>query len=170
MQLKGGDTQSQANPGNPPTPSDDEQHHISRASRTPSAPIESVPIAEYQEWPFQGFLKRTKIGSETTYNLEFKLPCILEHLNLPINPKELHICSSREAPAKVAIPLEAAAHSKMYPAALRPQIKRAAWTPEEDAALLKMRNEGCSWEDIHAALPHRSKGTIQVRYSTKLKK
>lgn len=24
--------------------------------------------------------------------------------------------------------------------------------------LLKMRNYGCSWEDMHAALPHRSKG------------
>jgi hypothetical protein len=169
MQLEVDDTQSQADPKNPPTPVDDE-HHISRTPRSPSAPTESVPIAEYQEWPFQGFLKRTKIGSETTYNLEFKLPHISGRLNQPINPKALHICSSREALAKVAIPHEAVAHSKMCPAALRPQIKRAPWTPEEDATLLKMRNEGCSWEDIHAALPHRSKGTIQVRYSTKLKK
>jgi len=143
-QLEVDDTLSQADPV-------DDEHHISRTSRSPSAPTESVPIAEYQEWPFHGFLKRTKIGNETTYNLEFKLPC-------------------REAPAKAAIPNEAAAHSKIYPAALRPQIKRAPWTPEEDVTLLKMRNEGCSWEDIHAALPHRSKGTIQVRYSKKLKR
>jgi hypothetical protein len=169
-QLEVDDTQSQADPGNPPTASDDGQHHISQTSRSPSAPTESVPIAEYQEWPFQGFLKRTKIGSETTYNLEFKLPCITGRLNIPINPKALDIYSSREAPAKAAFPHEAAAHSKMYPAALRPQIKRAPWTTEEDATLLNMRNEGCSWEDIHAALPHRSKGTVQVRYSTKLKK
>jgi hypothetical protein len=139
-------------------------------SQSPSTPTESVPIAEYQEWPFQGFLKRTKIGSETTYNLEFKLPCISGCLNLPINPEALDICSSREAPAKVAIPHKAVAHSKMYPAVLQPQIKRTPWTPEEDATLLKMRNEGCLWEDIHAALSHRSKGTIQVCYSTKLKK
>jgi hypothetical protein len=37
-----------------------------------------------------------------------------------------------------------------------------------DAAQVK--NQGCSWEEIYAALPHRSKGTIQVHYSTKLKK
>jgi hypothetical protein len=124
-QLEVDDTQSQADPGNPPTPIDDEQHHISQTSRSPSALTESIPIAEYQEWPFQGFLKRTKIGNETTYNLEFKLPCISGRLNLPINPEALHICSSREALAKAAIPHKAAAHSKMYPAALRPQIKRA---------------------------------------------
>jgi hypothetical protein len=51
---------------------------------SPSATCEALPIAEYQEWPFQGFLKRTRIGNETTYNLEFKLPCVLERLNLPI--------------------------------------------------------------------------------------
>lgn len=56
--------------------------------------------------------------------------------------------SSREALAKATIPNEAAAHSMIYSAALRPQIKRAPWTPEEDATLLKMRNEGCSWEGI----------------------
>jgi hypothetical protein len=86
-----------------------------------------VPIAEYQEWPFQGFLKHTKIGSEITYNLEFKLPCILGRLNMLINPEALDICSSREVPAKAATPHEAAAHSKMYLAELRPQIKLAPW-------------------------------------------
>jgi hypothetical protein len=162
--------QSQADHRCPPARIDDEHRHTPQTSRSPSALVESMPVAEYQEWPFQGFLKRTKIGDDITYNLEFKLPCISGQLNLPINPEALDICSSREAPAKAAIPHEVAAHSKMYAAALRPQIKRAPWTPEEDATLLKMRNEGCSWEDIHAALPHRSKGTIQVRYSTKLKR
>ncbi|KAH8744710.1 hypothetical protein BGZ57DRAFT_919173 [Hyaloscypha finlandica] len=62
-------------------------------------------------------------------------------------------------------------HSKVHSAAVRPQIKRAPWTPEEDATILKMREEdGCLWEEIHAALPHRTPGAIQVRYSTKLKK
>jgi hypothetical protein len=33
-----------------------------------------------------------------------------------------------------------------------------------------MREEdGCSWEEIHAALPHRTLGAIQVPYSTKLR-
>ena len=32
-----------------------------------------------------GFLKRTKIGNEATYNLEFRLPFISEHLSLLID-------------------------------------------------------------------------------------
>ncbi|KAH8743230.1 hypothetical protein BGZ57DRAFT_744793, partial [Hyaloscypha finlandica] len=50
-----------------------------------------------------------------------------------------------------------------------PKKKRVKWTPEEDATLLQMKNDGCSWEEIHAALPHRSMWTTQVHYSTKLK-
>jgi hypothetical protein len=130
---------------------------------------ETGPVADYQEWPFQGFLKRIKIGDDMTYNLEFKLPSILEHLRLPIDPKELDITSNKEALPKVPIYNNAAAHSKIYQAPLQPKKKRVKWTPEEDATLLRMRNDGCSWEDIHDALPHRSIGTIQVHYSTKLK-
>ena len=69
--------------------------------------------AEYEEWPFQGFLKRTKIGDDVTYNLEFKLPSMSEHLHLPINPEALDTCSG-ETPAKVPIHHDAAAHSKTH--------------------------------------------------------
>jgi hypothetical protein len=79
--------------------------------------------------------------------------------------------SNRETSAEAATPLDIVAHSKVRPAILQSKRKRAPWTPEEDATILKMREvEGCSWEEIHAALPHRTKGTIQVHYSTKLKK
>ncbi|KAH6716257.1 hypothetical protein BKA61DRAFT_461898, partial [Leptodontidium sp. MPI-SDFR-AT-0119] len=93
----------------------------------------AVPAAEYQEWPFQGFLKRTKIGDNVTYNLEFKLPSISKHLHLPINPKTLDICSSKEVPAKVPTHHEADAHSKTRQAPLQPKKRRVKWTPEEDA-------------------------------------
>ena len=43
------------------------------------------------------------------------------------------------------------------------------WTPEEEETLRVMRQAGKSWCDIQRAIPHRSEGTIQVRYSTKLK-
>jgi hypothetical protein len=160
----------------------------SRKSSSPSPTGDEEPTsnagAAYQEWPMCGFFKLITIGNEVRYGMEFSLEDVQQlcaaafplhtssagsNASFSARPSR-HICSTREAPAKVAIPHKAAAHSKMYPAALRPQIKRAPWTPEEDATLLKMRNEGCSWEDIHAALPHRSKGTIQVRYSAKLKK
>jgi hypothetical protein len=125
------DAQSQAEYKHPPTPADDEHHCTPRISRSPSATI--APITEYQEWPFQGFLKRTTIGNDATYNLRFKLPRISERLNLPIPPSALDISSSRERLAK------AVAHSRIRPAVLQPRIKRLRWTPEEDAVLLKMR-------------------------------
>ena len=104
-----------------------------------------------------------------TYNLEFKLLSILEQVHLLINPKALDICSSKGAPAKVSTHHEASTHSKIHYAPLQPKKKRLKWTPEEDATLLQMRNDGYSWEEIHTALPYRSIGTIQVHYSRKLK-
>jgi hypothetical protein len=82
----------------------------------------------------------------------------------------LDICPSKEGREKVPITHDAAAHSKIHQAPLQLEKRRVKWTPEEEATLLQMKNDGCSWEEIHAALPHRSIGTIQVRYSTKLKK
>ncbi|KUJ10992.1 uncharacterized protein LY89DRAFT_595445, partial [Mollisia scopiformis] len=86
--------------------------------------------------PFQGFLKRTKIGDDITYDLELKLPPTSEHLHLPINPAALDIYSSKEAPAKVSINHDAAAHSKIHQAPLQPKKRRVNWTTEEDATLL----------------------------------
>jgi hypothetical protein len=65
--------QPQADHGCPSILVNDEQHYASRTSRSPVA-TGAVPVAEYQEWPFHGFLKRTWIGDDITYNLEFKLP------------------------------------------------------------------------------------------------
>ncbi|KAL2357207.1 hypothetical protein BJ546DRAFT_967135 [Cryomyces antarcticus] len=162
------DVQSLAEHGCSPALADNKRQHIPRTPRSPSATRELVPVAEYQEWPFQGFLKRTRIGNETTYNFEFKLPCISEQLDLPISVEALGIDSNREATAKSVNPHRATSHSKIHAAASRPQ-RRAPWTPKEDAKLCKMKKDGCTWEQIHDALPGRSKGTIQVRYSTKLK-
>ena len=70
----------------------DEHRHTSQTFRSPCAATELT--AEYQEWPFQGFLQWTKIGDDITYNLEFKLPPISDHLNLLVNTKTFTICSS----------------------------------------------------------------------------
>jgi hypothetical protein len=92
-----------------------------RGLRSPSTATGAVPVAEYQEWPFHGFLKRTRIEDDIMYNLEFKLPPISEHLNLPINPEALDICSSREAPAKTPIRHDATTYSKTRQALLQPR-------------------------------------------------
>jgi hypothetical protein len=130
----------------------------------------SAPVVEYREWPFQGFLKRTKIGNETTYNLEFQLSHIPEHLHLPVLSEALGMRSNKEMSAEAATPHDTGAHSRVHSAALQSKRKRVSWKPEENETILKMKKEGCSWEEIHRALPDRTLGAIQVQYSTKLKK
>jgi hypothetical protein len=88
-QHKRDELQHQANHGHPSTLIGNDRHHTPRTPHSPSVTHESVPVAEFQEWPFQVFFKRTRIGNETTYNLEFKLPCISERLNLLVFGKAL---------------------------------------------------------------------------------
>jgi hypothetical protein len=39
---------------------------------------------------------------------------------------------------------------------LKKKLVYLPWTPEEDMRVLNMKEDGFSWEDIHAALPNRS--------------
>ncbi|KAL5319099.1 hypothetical protein ACEPPN_014169 [Leptodophora sp. 'Broadleaf-Isolate-01'] len=146
MQPEMNEARSQAEQGHLPTPADDEHHYTPRTSRSPPAPAESALVAECEEWPFQGFLKRTKIGNETTYNLEFQLPSIPERLCLPIQSEALGIGSSKGTSAEVRNHHSAVAHSEVRPATSRSKRKRVPWKPDENETILKMKKEGCSWE------------------------
>jgi hypothetical protein len=143
-------------------------HHISQTSRGPSAIQESVPIAEHQEWPFQGFLKRTRIGTEIMYNLEFKLPCISERLHLPVSVEALGTACTQDMPPTPIARHQVPSQSKICTLPLGPRT-RLGWIPEDDRRLIDMKKNGCMWKEIHAAFPGRTLGTIQVRCSTKLK-
>jgi hypothetical protein len=121
---------------------DDSHHHTSRTSRSLSAASKAVPVAEYQKWPFQGFLKCTGIGNKTMYNLEFQLLHIPEH-HLTVISEALGIRSNKEMSAEATTPYDAGAHCQIHSAAVRPQIKRVRWTPEEDATMLQ--DEGGGW-------------------------
>lgn len=144
----------------------DEQLHTPHPSQSPSGTNESEIAAEYEEWPFHGFLKSTRIGPNTTFNLEFHLVDVPEHLELPAPFKLL--CNNHQLSTQFRIPHSTITHSKTRNLKLVPPRKRAPWTPEEDATLVKMRQEeNRSWEDISVALPSHPLGSIQVRYSTK---
>ncbi|TVY93988.1 hypothetical protein LAWI1_G003141 [Lachnellula willkommii] len=162
-------TQPQANRDYRSISVDNEIHYTPRSSRGSPARAEPAPVAEYQEWPFQGFLKRTKIGADIIYNLEFQLPCTLDRCCLPIATHALDNGSNQEMSAAARTPHSAVSHSEVEPATLQAKRKRVLWTSEENKIVLKMKKEGCQWDEIHAALPHRSPGAIQVQYSTKLK-
>jgi hypothetical protein len=96
--------------------------------------------------------------------LEFSLPYGLGDASLPMS------AINYESPTSVP------GHSVTYQRETRSKVSSFGskspgdkWTPEEDEVVRRMRRKGCSWDEIQRKLPHRSKGTIQVRYSTKLK-
>ncbi|KAH8591194.1 hypothetical protein B0O99DRAFT_690798 [Bisporella sp. PMI_857] len=180
-----GDVQIQeADNGCPSTFVNNSHRHVSRPFPSPSAATEEVLFAEYQEWPFQGFLKCTKVGNETTYNFEFKLPSISGHFHLPIG---LNASDNNH---------DAAAHSKMHqaplqikkqsveqkstraaacrvpPVTLQAKRTRIPWTAEESEKILEMKKEGYSWEKIGLAFrqqtSQRTLGAIKMQYYTKL--
>ena len=108
----------------------------------------------------QGFLKRTRIRNETTYNLEFKLPCMSRLLSLPIEA-----CDKEDA---LTIPLTRSKvpYSKVSTRASQPRT-RVGWKPEDDTRLVDMKKSGCPWKDIYAAFPDKTPGTIHVLQSSK---
>ncbi|PVH70182.1 hypothetical protein DL98DRAFT_144627, partial [Cadophora sp. DSE1049] len=60
----------------PPTSVNNDHHCTPPSSRSPSDTVESASAADYQEWPFQGFLKRVTNGDRMIYNLEiFVVTC-----------------------------------------------------------------------------------------------
>ena len=146
-------------------PNSHERRDTLAPSRSPSAAAESEPAAEYEEWPLHGFLKRTRIGRTMMFNLEFHLTHIPEHLEKSGLSERLR--SNITTPAQRQTSSDAA-YSKTPDVHLGHSRKRILWTKEEDKTLVKMKEEdGCSWEEISTAIPSRTAGAIQVRYSIK---
>jgi hypothetical protein len=48
-------------------------------------------------------------------------------------------------------------------------VKKPRFSSEEDDHLLQKKGEGLSWDEISEHFPERTKGTLQVHSSTKLK-
>ena len=147
------------------------QHYDSRNFRSSSPVSEALPAADYQEWPFKGFFKRSRIGEDVTYSLEFRLPSTPDHPYLAANPSKAAFCSrgnTRPKPLR-RTSYSSVLHSRTRSAKAKLPTTRNLWTKQEDRTVVKMKKDGCTWEDIHDALPHRSLGSIKVHYSTKLK-
>ncbi|KAJ8063269.1 hypothetical protein OCU04_008500 [Sclerotinia nivalis] len=70
--------------------------------------VEPATITEYRKWLFQGFLKRTIIGNNTTYTLEFQLQYVPEHFHLLVIAEALGI----NVAAKISTPYNII-HSKV---------------------------------------------------------
>ena len=159
--------QYQAEHGRSPNPPGNKCPSRKSQGRLPPAPASA---AQYQEWSFTGFLKRITIGDEMTYNLEFKLPPVPERYHLPVHSKVLRAFDFNKTSSKARRSRRARTCSLVSPVASSRPMKRVPWTEEEDRKLVEMKEKGCSWTQISAALRRRTCQTIQVRYSTKLKK
>ncbi|KAF2180457.1 hypothetical protein K469DRAFT_592616, partial [Zopfia rhizophila CBS 207.26] len=113
---------------------------------------ESMAAAEYQEWPFQGFLKYTIIGNEIVYNMVFKLLRVLGCVSMLINPAALRISFNR----KTSTSLTTIAQSRLKTLLMMKETepKHSKWTLEKDETVRSIRENGHSWDEIHGALPH----------------
>lgn len=108
--------------------------------------------AKYEEWSLEDArLKRVTVGGLATFQFEFSWPCSKYGHRQEVTGRRLRV-----------------------PAESLKQVEDASATPygeDEDALIIKLKEElGLSWEDIKKQFPGRSKGSLQVRYCTKLKK
>ena len=149
-------TDNTLTPPDEPTPVDNDDHHTSPTSRSPSLTVESAPVAEYREWPFQGFLKRITIGNQTTYNLEFTLPRIPEHLDLSLHSEVLS-AGSRELSAEAVVTHKAVASRK----------PGKELTEEQESLLAKMVHEDKTWAEIGQRFPGHTLLSLKENFFTK---
>jgi len=125
-------------------------------SRSPSAIAESPPVAEYREWPFQGFLKRVTIGNQTIYNLEFALPPIPEHFNLSLGSGVLG-AGFKELSAEAVV-----SHRAVTSCKLGKEL-----TKEQESLLAKMIYEDKTWVEIGRHFPGHKLQLLKENFFTK---
>ena len=146
----------------------------------------AVPIlgADYQEYPLQGFLKCVRIGRETTYNLEFRLLDLPDSFRPSIGLHISNSTSSGESVGGSAHSRVCASHAKRSRPALQKQRKRpplqerivsrpgrhSTYSEDDDELLIQLKEDNkLPWDKIAEYFPERTKGSLQVHYTIKLK-
>jgi hypothetical protein len=116
-----------------------------------------------------GFFKRITIGNEIRYSMEFSLE-ELQELCASACPHASQASSDRDFSTRSASSSRQPTQAKNIRSGPAPQSKRARFTPKEDARLVKLKEkEHWSWDEIEGAFPGRTRASLQVHYSTKLK-
>jgi hypothetical protein len=117
-----------------------------------------------------GFLKRTTIGDEICYGIEFSLEQLYELCALLCSQYMLQAGSNRDSSTGPVGCSRLRTQAKKTGSGPPSQIKGTRFTQEEDAKLIDMKEKkGWSWDEIEGAFPRRTRATLQVHYSTKLK-
>ncbi len=119
-------------------------------------------VQESEEIPVHGYLTLKTIESKVVYCLTFSQ-------DLLPGPRRT---SQRQGTAKSVSSISDRRDSEWSPLQERATnipARNSRFPPEDDELLLQLKGEGLSWDMISHRFPGRSKGTLQVHYSTKLK-
>ncbi|KAG4427459.1 hypothetical protein IFR05_017059, partial [Cadophora sp. M221] len=155
-QFETGIAQSRTDLAHPPTSVNNDHHYTPPSSRSPSDTEESASGAEFHEWFLQGFLKRITIRDQITYNLEFSLSHVPEHLSLSLHSEVLST-SSRESSVKATVSRRAATSRK----------PGKELTKNQESLLAKMVHEDKTRAEIGEPFPGHTLKSLKDNFFTK---
>lgn len=155
-QFEIGNAQSQTGLAHPSTSINNDHLFAPPSSRSPSDTQKSASAAGYQEWPFQGFLKRVTIGNQITYNLEFSLSHVPNHLSLSLHSEVLGT-SSWESSAEAVVSRRAATSRK----------PGKELTENQESLLAKMIRDDKTWAEIGRHFPGHTLQSLKENFFTK---
>jgi hypothetical protein len=136
--------------------------HSLGVSYRATAATSSGSIRESEEIPILGYLTLKTIESKVVYCLTFSQDLLPE-------PRGT---SQRQGIARSVSSSSDRRDSELLPVqerAMSRPARNSRFSSEDDILLLQLKGEGLSWDEISERFPERSKGTLQVHYSTKLK-
>lgn len=81
-----------------------EQLYSPQSSQSPSPSAESIPLAEYQEYAVNGVFKYTRVGNDTTFNLELQVADLPEHFELTAPLKAMSSTLAAKVSSQTQIP------------------------------------------------------------------
>ena len=120
------------------------------------ATTQSMASPQSEEIPIRGFLTLKTFQSRVTYCLSF---------SQELSPQPSGTSVSKRGNRRDS------EQSSLQEQATSTRVRHSKFSPEDDKLLRRLKEAEClSWDEIAEQFPERSKGTLQVRYSTKLKR
>lgn len=136
--------------------------HSLNVSCQATAATSTFSMQESKEIPIHGYLTLKTIESKVVYCLTFSQELLQEPGETSQKqgiPRS--VSNSRDRGDSERLSVHGRAVSK--------SARNSRFSSEEDELLLQLKEEGLSWDEISDCFAERSKGTLQVHYSTKLK-
>ncbi|KAH7364881.1 hypothetical protein BKA65DRAFT_145706 [Rhexocercosporidium sp. MPI-PUGE-AT-0058] len=136
--------------------------HSLSVSYQATAATSSVSIQESEEIPIHGYLTLKAIESKVVYCLTFSQELLPEPSGTSQRqgiPRSVSSSSDRRDSERLPV----------QERDMNRPVRNSRFSSEDDTLLLQLKGKGLSWDEISDHFPGRSKGTLQVHYSTKLK-